>query len=726
MIDIGSPNISQLNRQIYQRLKQALSLNLRRQVFVAVCDDLLLRDYLAQNLQTDLTNLSALTYQHQNSLKSLLFVTLKLNLSNPNPVAQITQWLAENLTNQKPQEYQILGFQILGVEHLTRQPPAVQWSFISNLKKIDTSLSNLESSLLIWIPRPWLHTIKQSAPEFWRWHTGIFEFEGDPTPISRRQKRQNKNSKSFASPPLLATTAPPSPITVRPLMASEQKSDTVEIQYTTANILPPSPQKLPELPVDINEGRENIQTPAELVELANLLWTAVSQKSGGDQTSVEKQKLQILQDIQDLNKSKYPSQQLAVAYRTLGDFHRDRILDGKVSEPGLIIAIRAYEMVIEWTFSHNQNHQMAQDTGKITKISPSPIPVLDILNDLATLYWMLSRHIKSSKIAHSDALVYLERSIILYQMALAQINPSQKDTYARLHKNLGLAYGDLAADREPENNWQKSVMAYQEAILHLDAQAYSQDYASTLNNLGAAYWNVAQYTQAVDDLQGSISAYARAVGYFEPEKEPLNYAMVQNNLGTAYWNLAQFEQSKTLMLKAVEAYQEALKYRTPQTAPTACAATQNNLGTAYWHLAQQFEDHQIRSQLLHQAIAAYTQAVNMAQNFSPAQLTFDVLATHNNLGLAHYQVVTEVNVKLDKESQIENLTVALKHHLEAYLGWQQNKTDLSSDEAETDRVALNYIVRIIRTFYSKYGWEGQNLALSKIPSHLLAKILKIL
>ncbi|MGB3509635.1 MAG: tetratricopeptide repeat protein [Microcoleaceae cyanobacterium] len=717
-----------MNRQIYQRLKQALSLNLRRQVFVAVCDDLLLRDYLAQNLQTDLTNLSDPIYQHQNSQKPVLFVTLKLNLSNPNPVAQITQWLAQNPTYKKTEEYQILGFQIIGVENLTRQPPAVQWSFISNLKKIETSLSTLESSLLIWIPKPWLDTIKKSAPEFWHWHTGVFEFEGDPTPILPRQKRQNKNSKSFSSQPLLTTTTPPSPITVRPLMASEQKSYNVELKHPNTYLLPPAPQKLPELPVNINQLPENIQTPGELVELANLLWTAVSQKSGGDKTSVEKHQLQILKDIQDLNKSKYPSQQLVIAYRTLGDFHRDRVLAGNVSEQSLIIAIRAYEMVIEWTFNDSQQQQSAKDTGNITKISPSQIPVLDIFNDLGTLYWMLSRHVKSIKIAQSDSLLYLERSIVLYQMALNNITPSQKDTYARLHKNLGLAYGDLAAHREPEKNWQQSIMAYNEAILHLDAQADSRDYATTLNNLGAAYWNVAQYTQAVDDLQGSISAYARAVGYFEPKTEPLNYAMVQNNLGTAYWNLAQFEESEALMLKAVEAYLEALKYRTPQTAPTACAATQNNLGTAYWHLANQFQEHQIYSQLLQQAIATYTQAVSIAQKFSPAQLTFDVLATHNNLGLAHYQVATEVSVKLDKESQINHLKAALEHHLQAYLGLQQNKTDLSvsgGEDAQAAGVALNYIVRIIRTFYSKYGVEGQNLALSKIPSHLLPKILKI-
>lgn len=330
---------------------------------------------------------------------------------------------------------------------------------------------------------------------------------------------------------------------------------------------------------------------------------------------------------------------------------------------------------------------------------------------------MLSREIKYSK---SDSLIYLERSIILYQMAIGEINPSQQDTYARLQKNLGLAYGDLANYQKTEDNWEKAVMAYQEATLYIDKIGNSQDYASTLNNLGAAYWNLAQHTQEVEHLQGAISAYTEAIDYFTPEIEPLDYAMIQNNLGIAYWNLAQFqtEASEHLILKAIDAYLEALKYRTPETAPLAYAATKNNLGTAYWHLANQFEDQQIQSQLFQEAIAVYSQAVNIVQQFPQSQVTFDVLATYNNIGLAYYQVIENDT----KNSQISNLEAALDYHLLAYVGWQQSKIE----QIELQETTVNYIVRIIRTFYDRYGIKGQNLAFSKIPSHLLPKILAML
>ena len=196
MIDINAPTISRLNRQIYQRLKQALSLNLRRQIFIAVCDNQHLKNNLAQNLEAALTNTIDCAEQQPNNNRHMLLVTLNLNLSNPNPVTQINQWFAENPQIQKIEEYQILGFQIIGAENLTKELPVVQWSFITNLKKIATNLSKLESSILLWITKPWLNTIQQSAPEFWNWHTGIFQFEGDPTPITPRQKKSSLPKKN--------------------------------------------------------------------------------------------------------------------------------------------------------------------------------------------------------------------------------------------------------------------------------------------------------------------------------------------------------------------------------------------------------------------------------------------------------------------------------------------------------------------------------------------------
>ncbi|MEM9220387.1 MAG: hypothetical protein AAGD25_39440, partial [Cyanobacteria bacterium P01_F01_bin.150] len=192
-----------LNQQTYQRLKAALRLNLRRQVFIGVCDNLVLRDRLAAQLQDDLLHRSNSTsmgnavptqaghprsQRQGSSIQSLRdyprLVSLYLDINNPDPLAGVAQWLVQRRGNAKRQRLPMPAFQLLGVEQLSRQPATVQWLFLNYLQGIERSLPALDSSLLIWLPRPWARMIPQSAPDFWRCRTAIFEFAGDPTPLT--------------------------------------------------------------------------------------------------------------------------------------------------------------------------------------------------------------------------------------------------------------------------------------------------------------------------------------------------------------------------------------------------------------------------------------------------------------------------------------------------------------------------------------------------------------
>ena len=188
-----------LNQQTYQRLKAALRLNLRRQVFIGVCDNLVLRDRLAAQLQDDLLyrgNLSTPSSPHptqsqQRQVPSTQvlrdyprLVSLYLDVNNPDPLAGVAQWLTQHRANANRRRLPMPAFQLLGVEQLSRQPATIQWLFLNYLQGIERSLPALDSSLLIWIPRPWARMIPQSAPDFWRCRTAVFEFAGDPTPLT--------------------------------------------------------------------------------------------------------------------------------------------------------------------------------------------------------------------------------------------------------------------------------------------------------------------------------------------------------------------------------------------------------------------------------------------------------------------------------------------------------------------------------------------------------------
>jgi len=234
--------------------------------------------------------------------------------------------------------------------------------------------------------------------------------------------------------------------------------------------------------------------------------------------------------------------------------------------------------------------------------------------------------------------------------------------------------------------------------------------------LGTAYWHLGQYNQPIVHFKKAIAAYNEALVHYNPKEEPLKYGMIQNNIGTAYWNLAQYEQPTQNLQLAIDVYNEALKYRTPANVPSACAATQNNLGTAYWHLANLSQTtKEARQKYLQVCISAYEEAIALAHSLSGTSLSFDLLASYNNLGLAHYQLVIDKSFNGDRATRSQHLEVALDNHLQALNGL--------SKQPEAYQTTFHYVVKTIRAFHNELGIQGQNLALSKVPSQLLPEIL---
>ncbi|HEY9657440.1 MAG TPA: tetratricopeptide repeat protein, partial [Allocoleopsis sp.] len=418
---------------------------------------------------------------------------------------------------------------------------------------------------------------------------------------------------------------------------------------------PPAPPSLPTGAIDPKPSRPNppatptsgtpltsVRTPSSVqtksrqtkaiktVELDRAVATLPIQIPQ-DLLAVSGQAMPLVQQIEQLHQQQAPPSVLAEAYRVLGNFYRDRIEQGEASPQNLSIALQAYEQMVLWL--------------------PESSPLwVDVLNDMGNLYWMLSRTMSSP----AEALPYLQQGVRAYQLALDKLDPqTQAYTYPMVQNNLGAAYADLARYHDPIDHLELSIQAYQQALLYRSPDIDPLRYASTQNNLGTTYWNLAQYKAPVANLKHSITAYSEALHYYNPNQEPLNYAMIQNNLGTAYWNLAQHERAQDWLLLAVAAYRKALQYRTIDSVPVAYAATQNNLGTAYWHIANNLEPSQERFEYLQHAIGSYEatlQAVdrlNMHQANGSHLLNFDLFATHNNLGLAHYQTATDHSINLD-------------------------------------------------------------------------------
>ncbi|MBW4510150.1 MAG: tetratricopeptide repeat protein [Scytonematopsis contorta HA4267-MV1] len=740
--DTRHPDNSARNRQVYHRLKQALTLGLRRQIFIAVCDDLNLRNKLVRHLHETLAYPLGQVLHQSNDVPFdstpayPRLVTLRLNLSDPNPIAQINQWLSNypppkvaRVKDAPPRPLPIPSFQIVGAEQLTKQPVAVQRLFLHYLRLTEQHLNKaesdrfLDSSLLIWVPRPWLHAIQQSAPQFWRSRTGVFIFAGEPTPTAQTKTSPESFSgnRGFAPGNIdsnidgsLDQSIFDEVVTPRELAEVETTGDfkfvveDFDFQTEGKGNFPPiqsetstskselvKNQPTTDEPNNRSNRLETKSLPSlqhvnkELTEL--VLETINTAISTGAIENQEAQ--QILLEIEKLHAQAAESEYIGAAYQKLGNFYRLQIESGQATLENLMVAILAYQEAI----AHNE-------------ISPD---VPDILNDLGTLYWMLYRTPPNSEEGQS----YIEQGISFYQLALKLISPeTNSETYARVQNNLGTAYGDLARFGDPAENWQQAVVAYSETLRFRTAQMDAIKYAATQNNLGTAYWHLAQHSQPVVHLKKAIAAYKFALVHYVPSQEPLKYGMIQNNIGTAYWNLAQHENGEENLLLAIEVYNEALKYRTAANAPTACAATQNNLGTAYWHLANLPQTtKELRQKYLKLCMEAYDEALALAHSLTSTTLSFDVFATHNNLGLAHYQLGTDQYFLVDKKVRSQHLEKALDNHLQALNG--------VATQTEAYQNTFNYLVKTVRAFHSELGIQGQNLALSKLPGYLLPDIL---
>lgn len=671
-----------LNHHIYLRLRLALSLNLRRQIFIAVCDDVVLRNQFATHLQSDLSSpalsadngfsaafhaVDSTSNGQANAIPRL--INLPLELENPDALEQIGLWLSQNSLSEADRSW-ILGFQITGVEHLTRQPAHLQRAFLDSLQGIAAQQSALNFNLVLWVTRPWCRSIQQSAPDFWHCHTALFEFEGDPAPEIRREcdpPEFRKANRAIVPERERSVTLPREShidAEFRALVLATLKQDGVQSGLASVN----------------GHGTINLLNDPSL------------------------QPVRLLQQIEKLHREGAASDLLGTAYRELGDWYRDGAQQPQAAPSSYTVAIRAYEQSLRFIPSKS-----------------SQVP--DILNDIGNLYWMMAR-------GSTHPIVNLEKALKAYQFALERTEAEeQPEICAMLLNNLGSVYSDLSYQDAPVENLHQAIAAYQSCLQYRLAEEDSSRYAATQNNLGTAFWHLAQHQQAAVNLQHAIAAYNEALRYYDPEREPLHYAMLQNNLGTAYWTLSQCSEAmealgtlaEDFLLLAIGAYRVALVYRTLEAAPTAFAATQNNLGTAYWHLANQSTTHyEDRQNYLHCAIAAYQDSLSAVQYLSTASpapaLSFDVSATHHNLGAACYQTAIDDRAPLSASDRSGYLETALQHHVQALHGWQTNSDFYSN--------ALSAIVQTVRTFHDRFGIQGQTLALSRVPANLLPIIMK--
>ncbi|MCU0548890.1 MAG: tetratricopeptide repeat protein [Leptolyngbya sp. Prado105] len=576
-----------LNQQIYLRLRMALSLNLRRQILIAVCDDAALRSQFVTQIQSELANETTPTP----------LVSLELDLENPDLLAHIQAGMP--------------NYQVTGIDRLTRQPVHIQRTFLDSLSAIARQLPKLEFNLVLWVTRPWCRSIQQSVPDFWQWHTGLFEFEGDPF---------GDNPVPIQPPPTASSNG-----------HRKIKLDTELADFILASVM----QTI------------NLEDHASITDVL---------KTNHPDT----EPLQFLQQIEDLHQQRASAATIARLYRQIGDWYRDRFDAARPNSGHLTIVIRAYEQALKlidmkseevpdllndianlyWIKARCGEGAVATNLEKALKAYQFAIDRSDPTLQPQT-YAMIQNNLGS---VYSDLAGVrspeenLQHAIEAYKSSI-EYRPFETDPsrYAATQNNLGTAYWNLAQHRTPMFNLQSAVLAYNEALRYYTPDREPMHYAMLQNNLGTAYWNLSRCDQATqelamaeDFLHLAIGAYRVALIYRTLEAAPTAYAATQNNLGTAYWHLANqdsthYDDRATYMLCAIDAYQEAL------------------------------------------SAVQYLMAANTA--YAPT-LSFDLSATHHHIALAYHQMAIDQRAALETKERSQFLHHALKHQVRAAQGWQ--------------------------------------------------------
>ncbi|MGP1382126.1 MAG: tetratricopeptide repeat protein [Thainema sp.] len=704
VIDPVSQNVQRLNQKTYQQLRLALSLNLRRQILIAVCDDFYLRDHIAHQLQQDLA--SAHPSYQLSAAPSIQFVTLKLNLKHPDPYLQIVAWLKQQASAgiRYPAGTSI-QVQIFGVEGLTRQSARVQREFLNALRSTERRLPHLDVNILLWLPRPWAYTVRESAPEFWRWRSRVFEFVSNPTPThdiaadvqpssppthppsANRFPPAAGPSSPSATPPIqpaaprISPTRPPAPIPPPP-RPSQPSSEPPN--YPTSNpspppFQPPSPppatqptdappdDPLPDLWALLQQDLNRLETdpPSDNRPSGYLLQpqdAPVSQQP----PVLPPQPTPIKPTVESVDVG-VPTDSTNAPVAPA----RREVQDGQ-SSPRDITTEVATESVTESVTEAISTEQVEPTVESPSEISPA-LPKFDSQEETTTQPLTVS--LLSPELDDSLPHVSVLPGVIgdgtdLALPTITTLNPatgtntnfswlSETESSQPIVHVLSQQHSAVLAATPSTTTAvveEDSDEAVRAVLRYINEQ--QQQRPPNPEFLAYAYQDLGNlYRDRIDAGDASVQTLTNAIQAYEQglhwaDKAVISVPDVLNDLGNLYWLQSRYavqpEQAILNLQQSIETYQRALNQVSLRRQPDVYAMVQHNVGTAYGDLAQ----YKNAVEHLQSAVYCYEQAL---QYRSPDTHLAQYVATQNNLGTAYWKL-----------SQHDHANVYLRQAVAAY------------------------------------------------------------
>lgn len=536
------------NQQTYQQLAQALSLGLRRQIWVAVCDNRYWRDRL-------MTRLGEQHPATTTAVNALIAIALDPQHPELNLLLAISQWLKEHNQYVDPQKPPT--FALTGIEHLTLQSSQQQRRFLKHLKFIAESyVPKMDFNLLLWLPRPWVNSIMESVPQFWQWRTGLFEFQTEPTPVtltdlprpelffaSQDQQFFDQYFRGFAGQWEASPTA----------IASEQDAWAMSQKYREQIHQGDKGEATLRLALDSYGQLLTYLAPGDrrlgdiFNDMGNYTWLLVRQLPDKDSKQRHlQQAIEYYQQAIAVMPEEPDAEFFAMVQNNLGAVYSD-LAPLQDTTAALHQAVQAYETALQYR---------SPTTDTLRYVSTQ--------NNLGTVYWHLAQ--KEGSVNH------LLGAVGCYEAALVLLSEEQEPmNWAMMQNNLGTAYLNLSQYQDPFACLEVAVTAYQAALRYRTPDTNPVGCAATHNNLATAHWQLSVYlteeaTRWYESLHGAIASYeialslAHRLSQAQPPIPPeFNVLETLNNLGLIHYQLATELMSPLETPVKIEHLQTAIK-----------------------------------------------------------------------------------------------------------------------------------------------------------------------
>ncbi|MEM6501163.1 MAG: hypothetical protein AAF685_04915 [Cyanobacteria bacterium P01_C01_bin.89] len=741
---LGRPiELSEWNQKTYDRLKQSLGLDLRRQVFVAVCDDLVVRAHLSQRLIRDRA-----MGTHRGELISQV-VTVTLDAQRPSLQQSIFDGFQQyRHTNQHyrpmPQGYLTSSaanhdpvVQLFGIEDLTRQSAHIQRQFLQNLNQLPKRPLPAAGALILWVTRPWANSICQSAPDFWQWHTGFFEFDGDPRPFDPEADDDVSSQPSF-QPQL-------DPIQAFPWQDSPG-SDAAGVDSTEITALL-SQKLLPQRGEQVKDSQLAFQSASQPVSSQPAPNSFALNKSASNKPAPNKPAPN--QRAFNNASPKFPTDApvpnaldawLVLAQSAQGAPGDRRLMDRAIEIGHQLLADHRPTLFEQAQIYETLGHCHSARALTVTRDQRRR------LGD--THQRAIARDLQKACDCFQWALKPLDKSLANRALErrdgqnnqLLKRRANLLRTLAETQQSL-VRYGGASNADKVDQYQESAVKNYRQGIASQwlkirrrrkftdgDAQWLVQTY----NSLGMAYWaqgngDRSNAASAHRCFKRAVHAYLQGLGCYGNRRcsdsvlpTDYHYGTLQTNLGTAYLTLHRGDRNPQWLDHAVTAYHAALNYRDRQQYPAAYAATCNNLGIAYralGHFAQRQDPH-AEWTYCQQGIAFYNEALAIESHIP---VTFDRATAARHLAQLH-QYLAQHGLTSESASGMGDRSSADYHLGAAVEAYSHGLRHLSKGASE--HPLLNGLIATVKTLLrGSYGSSPQTV-LAQVPSQWRPRVLK--